>query len=470
MVFACLVIRVSRFAFPPYSGGMVGLLLDICYAVGLLFALPILFIKSRRTGKYRTDWGMRFGRYPANSEFRIQSSEFKRLAIHCVSVGELLSVRQLVAKLLAADPRVQVTITTTTDTGTTRARELYPPAGEPNHNPRVMTLRYPLDFSFAVESFYDHVKPDAVALVELETWPNFIRIAAQRRIPVVIVNGRLTQRSLQRYRLIRPVVAMMMRQLTWLGIQTETIAGRFRQLGASTDRIEVIPTLKYDVADLSDRLAGMEALAAACGIAAEHRLFVGGSTGPGEEDALLSTYQKLQPLFPALRLAIAPRKPETVPQVLQAIRRAGLTAVQRTTRPDNISPPSPPLSPQEILVLDTLGELKKLYALGFGAFVGRSLVPLGGSDMIEVAAMGRPCCFGPHTHNFAEAVELLVGSGAAVEIHGAQDLARLVERWLAQPAEASTMGSKARQVIAAQRGSTDRYVKKLLEILATRPI
>ena len=445
-----------------------GLLLDICYFVALLCALPVLLVKSWRTGKYRTDWPARFGRYPVNSEFKILNSEFKRIAIHCVSVGELLSVRGLVDKLLAADEQLDIVITTTTDTGTARAKELYPPTVIAKHNPRVHTLRYPLDFSFAVESFYDHVQPDLVVLVELETWPNFIRVAHGRRIPVAIINGRLTQRSTKRYLLARPIVAWMLRKITWFGIQTETIATRFERLGAPRDRMAILPTLKYDTADLSDRIPGAAALASACGITPDHRIFVGGSTGPGEEDPLLDAYLKLRGPFPALRLAIAPRKPETVPGVITAIERAGLKVIRRTNLPDGATTTTP-LTPDEVLLLDTLGELKKLYSLGFGAFVGRSLVPLGGSDMIEVAAMGKPCCFGPHTHNFAEAVELLLTNNAAVTVQNEEELSRITERWLADPPAAAAMGSNARSVVAQQRGSTEKYVARLLAILRNPP-
>ena len=442
-------------------------LFDILYALGLLLALPVLLIKSFRTGKYRTDWAARLGRYAAAPAAKTPRQ--KRLMLHCVSVGELLSVRQLVDRLLQEDPDLAIIITTTTDTGTARAQATYASAA---YLGRVLTYRYPLDFSFAVRRFLNHARPDVIALVELETWPNFIRLATRRQIPVVVINGRLTARSLNRYKIIRPVVAGMMRRLAWLGVQTPTIAGRFAQLGAPRDKTQIIPTLKYDTADLSDRIPGTDELAKSCGILPEHQLLVGGSTGPGEEVFLIETYQILQKAYPHLRLAMAPRKPETVAPVLAALQAAGLRPILRTERPDqdrgSIEAWGAPLGPADVLVLNTMGELKKLYCLSFASFVGRSLVPLGGSDMIEAAALAKPCCFGPYTANFAEAVELLTTQSAATVVTSAAELTGVLKLWLANPAAAAAIGQRAREVIAAQRGSTAVYVAKLRSLLASR--
>ncbi len=434
------------------------IILDILYSIALIFALPFLLIKSFRTGKYRSDWPARLGHVPPNLT---KAPGTRRLMIHCVSVGELLSVRLLVERLLAADPALQIIITTTTDTGTARARETYTTSAYAN---RVIPLRYPLDFSRAIRRFLTVVQPDAIVLIELETWPNFIAIAHQRRIPIAIINGRLTARSFKRYKLIRPIMRRMLRSITWLGIQTQTIADRFTALGALQDRITILPTLKYDVADLSTTIPGSAALATACGIRPDHQLFIGGSTGPGEEAALIQAYQTARQSHPNLRLAIAPRKPETVAGVTTAIIAAGLTPLLRTDYPDNTNTPAD-FFPDTVLVLNTLGELKKLYALSLGSFVGRSLIPLGGSDMIEVAAMAKPCCFGPHTHNFAEAVELLLSNNAAVMVPDAAALTTLLGHWLEHPTDAAAMGQRAQDTIQQQRGSTDLYVGKLLELL-----
>ncbi len=444
------------------------LLVDLGYFAAGVAAAPVIALKSLRTGKYRSGWAGRFGFGPDILPQRTAGTRV--LLLHCVSVGELLSVNTLVQRLLAADPRLHIVITTTTDTGTERARKLYPAAPLS----RIHTTRFPLDFSFAVEQLFDRIRPDAVALVELETWPNFLAIAESRRIPVVLINGRLSERSFPRYRLIRPLMAWMLRHLRWIAVQNETIARRFRALGAPPNRTDILPTLKYDNAEIAATVAGQDGLARAMGLAPSHQLWVAGSTGPGEEETILNTYDVLRRQFPLLRLAIAPRHDHVVPQVIAAIRARSLTPILRSERPDasdsSKSEAPPPLQSHEVFVLNTLGELRKLYALAFGVFVGRSLIKRGGggSDMIEVAALAKPCCFGPFTGNFAEAVELLTHHEAAVDISNEETLVDTVAGWLHDPAAAAATGKRAQELIGRQQGSTDRYVAHLLDVIHRR--
>jgi 3-deoxy-D-manno-octulosonic-acid transferase len=433
-------------------------LLDLAYLVGLVLALPTLVLKSLRTGKYRSGWAGRFGRGELVLPRRAEGTRV--LLLHCVSVGELLSVKTLIERLLAADASLHVVVSTGTDTGTARAAILYPPSP----NARVHAVRFPLDFSFAVEEFFERARPDAIALAELEIWPNFLAIAQSRRVPVVVINGRISERSFPRYRRIGWLMERMLAKVAWIGAQTETIRERFVALGAKPTHVEVIPTLKYDNAAMGVAVPGKEALAAAMGLGEGHRLFVAGSTGPGEEEPVLDAYMALKEKYPGLRLAIVPRHPEVVAQVVQATARRGLKPVLRTQRPDG-SGGGGALSADEVFILNTMGELRKLYALAFAVFVGRSLVKLGGSDMIEVAAMGKPCCFGPFTANFAEAVELLVSEQAGVVVQDGSELTGVLDGWLKEPAGAEAMGERGMAAVARQRGSTERYVAKLLEVV-----
>jgi 3-deoxy-D-manno-octulosonic-acid transferase len=436
------------------------IVLDVAYLVGLVMALPVLVLKSLRTGKYRSGWAGRFGRGEVILPRRAAGTRV--LLLHCVSVGELLSVRTLIDRLLTADPMLHVVVSTGTDTGTARAAILYPPT----EGTWVHAVRFPLDFSFAVEEFFDRVRPDAIALAELEIWPNFLAIAQSRRVPVVVINGRISERSFPRYRKVGWLMERMLAKIAWIGAQTETIRERFIQLGAKRDQIEVIPTLKYDNAAMGNAVPGKETLAAAIGLADAHRLFVAGSTGPGEEEPVLDAYVALKGKCPALRLAIVPRHPEVVAQVVRAIESRGLKPVLRTERPDGSGGPS--LTSDDVFVLNTMGELRKLYAVAFGVFVGRSLVKLGGSDMIEAAAMGKPCCFGPFIANFAEAVELLVAEHAGVVVRDGAELTGVLEGWLKDPAAAAAMGARGMAAVGRQRGSTNRYVAKLLNVVRKR--
>lgn len=337
-----------------------------------------------------------------------------------------------------------------------RALKLYPAGGK-----RVVVLRYPLDFSFAVRRFLNAVRPSVVGLIELEVWPNFIASCHRRGIPVDIINGRMTERSFKRYIIVRPIMRRMLQSVRHIGVQSETIAERFRRLGADPKRMEVLPTTKYDTADISRQIGGSDALAVALGIEPTHRLFTAGSTGPGEESVLLDAYQSLLPDFENLRLCIAPRKPEVYAQVADEISRRGLTVLRRSSRPDGAV--APPLKADEVILLDTFGELKKLYAISAGIFSGRSLLPLGGSDMIEAVALGRPVCFGPYIWNFADVVELLRRADGAVEVSSGADLRAVFERWLRNPEAAAAMADRGREAMLAMRGSSHRYARLLVQ-------
>jgi len=439
-------------------------ILDIIYWFGLLLAAPFLLIKSRRTGKYRTDWSGRLGRVSADVRVILQATPGRpRVLIHCVSVGELLSTRKLVAELLHGHNALLIVISTTTDTGMAQALALYPP----RPGARVVAVRYPLDFSFAVRRFLNAVNPSLIALVELETWPNFLAIANRRSIPVQIINGRMTARSLRRYRLIKPLMRKMLRKVAHISVQTSEIADRFAALGAIPERMEVIPTMKYDSADFADQITGANAMAASLGILPEQRLFVAGSTGPGEQDILLTVYGELIKTWPHFRLAIAPRKPEIIGDVTAAIRQAGYEPILRTMRLDGTGNAVVPIQAGQVIVLDTMGELKKLYSLAFAIFSGRSLVNLGGSDMIEAAALAKPCCFGPYTYNFSDAVALLTASGAGVTVKNAQEMENLLREWLSHPEEAAAVGQRARACLESQRGSSGLYAQGMLKNISS---
>lgn len=450
------------------------LLFDLCYFVALIVALPFLLLKSLRTGKYRRDLDARFGRINQPKPlFQLESDRnTQTILIHCVSVGELLSVRQIIDRLLLADPTIRIAVTTTTDTGTDRARTLFGPGTR--YADRVSTYRYPLDFSGAVKRLLNYIEPDLIVLIELEIWPNFVRIAAKRNIPIVILNGRMTEKSFRQYGRFSFLFGPLLRRMAWIGAQTQLYHDRFIATGAPTNKVVIVPTIKYDSAEVSDTMpAGAHLLATSCGLAmpdtGEHQLFCAGSTGPKEEIPIIQAFLNLRAQNPKLRLAIAPRHPESVPGVVASLQAAGLTAILRSQKSDSTAAKRL-ISQNEVLILDTLGELRKLYWLSQFVFVGRSLLPLGGSDMIEVAAMAKPVCFGPHTFNFEEPVDLLLSQDAAKLIADADTLTELLADWLAHPDEAAAMARRARDTVVAQQGSTTRYVESLLATLHGKTI
>ena len=384
--------------------------------------------------------------------------------IHAVSLGEMDATRSLVRELAAARPDLRFVVSTTTDTGYDRGRQLY------GADRNVMLIRYPLDFSRAVGRVLDGVRPDVVVLMELEVWPNFLLQCERRGIPVVLVNGRLTPSSYRNYRLGRPLVAKMFRRLRKVCAQEETYARNFIDLGAPPGRVSVTGTMKFDTAPASDVVAGANELAEAVGLrAGGERVWVCGSTGPGEEPVVLEVYQRLREHFPDLRLVLVPRKPERFDEVAAEVLRAGLPLVRRS-QPGTVLAEEGIVSTRAdspVVLGDTTGELLKFYSLADVVFVGRTLADLGprqrGSNMIEPAALARPFVVGPFTHNFTEPMRCFERADAVRVVRDGEELLATVRRLLQSPGEAAEMGKRAQAVVNRERGATARHAKIILE-------
>jgi len=363
-----------------------------------------------------------------------------------VSVGEVNACRLLVQRL-AERGGVRVVIATTTDTGFARAKQLFAPGHA--------VVRYPMDFTRSVNRFLDSVKPDAVALVELEVWPTFVRECERRGVPVCVVNGRLSARSFSGYKLIRPILRRTFARLAAAAVQTQEYAARFTAMGALPDRVRVTDSMKWDTAQVCDpaQVPGVEALAAAMGIDRTRPLIVAGSTGPGEEKLLLDTCPT------TAQLLIAPRKPERFDEVAALSREF----VRRTQCPDG-STRSPGAT--RLFLLDTIGDLRKAYAMADVVIVGRSFLGLYGSDPMEPAALGKPILIGPHHGDFQDAVDALVADGGIlVTTTPGEEATRL----LADPSRAGALADNARRVILSRQGATARHADLIRELLGRHP-
>lgn len=410
--------------------------MDLVYAAGAAVSSPVWGWNLLRTGKWRTDWRGRLGHVPAKPQ-----AAGKRLLIHAVSVGEANLVRMLVELLEREHPEVEVVLSATTNTGIARALQLY---GE-----RHAVVRFPLDFSRAVERFLDAVQPDAVALVENEVWPNFTEACARRGIGLCVINGRLSERSHRRYALLRPVVRRMYARLDAVAAQTPDYAARFVDLGTAADRVDVLDTMKWDTAHVTREVEGSDALAVELGIDRTRPLIVAGSTGPGEEKLLLDACPS------DVQLLVAPRKPERFDEV------AALSpAIVRRTRPDA----RPPTPDTRLFLLDTLGELRKAYALADVCVVGRSFLGLYGSDVMEPVALGKPTVIGPHHSDFADSVAALRDAGG-LQVIEAADLRRTLADLLADRDRASQLAKRGVEVILSRQGATQRHAKLLTRLL-----
>jgi len=403
---------------PAGSDSLMSYVLDAMYAVFALVSAPWWARKARG------GWAERFGRTPA-----LPPKRRLRILVHAVSVGEVNLTRPLVDRLRR---HAEVVVTATTDTGLARARQLYendgrdarptdsqhgrdarPTDSQHGQDARpteegagLWVARYPLDATRCVQRFLDAVDPDAVALIELEVWPNFVRACRRRGIPAAVVNGRLSERSFQRYRLIRPIVARLFQQLALVAAQDETYAERFRALGAPSDRVHVTGSMKWDSAATGVEDARVESLAREMGIDRDRPLIVAGSTAPDEHDLL----RRATPA--GAQLLVAPRRPEWWDAAAEVF--PGCVRRSRTAR-QTLAPLGQPRHNADSFLLDTIGELRQAYALADVAVIGRSFGQLHGSDPMEAAALGKPVVVGPAVDDFREIVRALQETGGLIQ-------------------------------------------------------
>lgn len=407
-------------------------------ALDLLYVPVAIATSPMWAFKKRDGWSERFGRTPRLPPRRAGAAG--RLLLHAVSVGEVSALRHLVPLLT---PTLDVVVSATTDTGLKRARELFAPACH--------VVRYPLDFSDAVDRFLDAVRPDAVALVELELWPNFLRACRERRVPACVINGRLSPRSFRGYRRIRRFVAPMFRTLEFAAVQDADYAARFEFLGVPRDRVRIAGSMKWDAAKIEDSVAGAEELAREMGIDRQVPLVVAGSTGPGEE-ALLHR------AVPAdVQLLCAPRKPERFDEAA-----AAMPGCVRRSNPQLVH--SPGAKPTRF-VLDTIGELRAAYSLADVVVIGRSFFNLFGSDPIDPISLGKPTVIGPSVADFAQIVAAFEDGGGIVR-SSAEELPGTILGLLADAEVRSRLGERGRLVIRAQAGGSGRCAAMLQELIA----
>lgn len=430
------------------------ILYDLLYGLALLIGWPVLLYRRLRRGPGSLSLGKRLGGVPS----RPVAADC--VWIHGVSLGEINATVTLVEELHRRDPDLALVVSSTTGTGLTRARQLYP---------KLTVFRFPLDFSLIVGRTLSRIRPSVIVLMELEVWPNLIEVATARGVRVVIANGRVTEdRTMRAFRRwpLRHVARRMFSKLAWIGAQDETYARRFVELGAQPDRVQVTGSMKYDAAEVGDWIEGQEELARAMGIDRHKPLWVCGSTGPGEEALILDAYQRIVAATPGLQLAIIPRKPERFDEAAALIVRRGFACLRRSTGAPTL--PSGASEPLPVFLGDTMGELRKFYGLATVTFVGRSLVPLGGSDVMEAAGLARPLVFGPHMENFAEATELLLREQGAIQVQSGDELTAAVKALLSDGERARRIGEAGRRTIIARRGATQRTAEQVLALIGRR--
>lgn len=410
-----------------------GKLHDLAYIAGLTLASPVLLPKLIARGRHKSDWASRFGRTTG-----IGPKQGPRILLHAVSVGEVNAIRLLVESLLHSELKPEIVLATTTDTGAARAEALF--------GDTCTLVRYPLDASWSVRRFLDSVQPDIAVMVELELWPNFTESCVQRSIPILVVNGRLSERSFRGYQRGSIFTRPLFQRIDCAAVQTQEYAKRFEALGTSRGAIVVTGTMKWDTAKIEDEVDGAEDLAQEMGIDRSRPLVVAGSTAPAEHLLLRQSVPE------GVQLLCAPRRPEWFDSAADVL--AGCTRRSCSTRGTSA----------DYFLLDTIGELRKAYALADVVVVGRSFGTLHGSDMMEPAALGKPVIVGPATSDFKETVTRLE-EGDGIVVSSPLALEENLRVLLQSESRRAHIAENARKVILAEQGATERTCELLLATL-----
>ena len=416
------------------------------YNLVIHLLIPLAFLhflwRSRRETGYRQHLGERIA-------LGAPLAQRPDLWIHAVSLGEMRVAGTLLRALTDRHPRLQVLLTTVTPAGRAEAERMRS-AGLP-----VETRYLPLDSPILLRRFIHRNQPRTLVLVETELWPNLLRQASLAGLPAMLINGRLSPRLRRTYHRFSQLYAPLLAGLEWVGAQDAGDAHHFRELGAS--RVEVTGNLKFDLPDSPptpalerDRFSG-------------DRLWLAGSTHPGEEAPLLSVHRRLQEMHPGgrVQMLLAPRHPARTPEVVALCRESGFSVVARSSIDASATA-------ADVIVLDTLGELAGFYAVADAAFVGGSLVARGGQNPLEAIVADCPVVVGPDSRNFADMVGRLRSAGAITQVADTDDLLGVLRQLLEVPGAGRTQAVRARQVLHANSGATLRTLC-LLEPLLPDP-
>jgi 3-deoxy-D-manno-octulosonic-acid transferase len=421
------------------------LLYTAALATAFLVAAPFYLWKGRGTGKYTTSLAERAGRLPAS----LSPGRDRSVWIHAVSVGEVLAAKALVGPLKERFPGHRLFISTTTVAGNAVARKSVRSADG--------FFFAPFDFPGPVRKALDVLNPALLVLVETEIWPNLIHEARRRGTRVAIVNGRLSEGSFAGYRRIRPLLRHVLGEVDLFLMQGQDHARRVRELGAPPERVRVLGNLKFDALDAtraSDELARL--LEAAPG----GPLWVAGSTMPGEEEIVLAALRRVRERIPETALIVAPRHPERFDEVPALIEAAGFRCLRRS----RLQPGA--WRNGSVVLLDTLGELAQVYSLASVVFVGGSLVPTGGHNILEPAVCGKAVIVGPHMENFREIADQFRDEDAIVEVRSAEELAAAVGGLIADEERRRAIGARARGLVDRNRGAVRLTVDALAGLVA----
>jgi 3-deoxy-D-manno-octulosonic-acid transferase len=408
----------------------------LSYLLAPVYALYWVF-RGIAQKAYLERFGQRFG-------FSYPTSGAKTIWIHAVSVGEVQATAPLVRQLSRRYPSHPIHVTTVTPTGAARARALY--------GDTVSHSYIPFEIPFAINRFFSAVRPGGALIMETEIWPNLYHACGVRDIPLVLVSARISPKSVGKYRRLLPLFRKTLSYGIVIAAQSEADAERFRSLGANPDRTSVTGNIKFDI-ELPDDLPDPGA-AFRSNVFGERPVWIAASTHEGEEEQVLDAHALLQQTVPEALLVLVPRHPERFAEVASLLQRRRIRSVSRTesTKCGDDT---------EVFLGNTMGELPLFYAACDIAFVGGTLVPVGGHNLLEPAALGRPIVTGPNLFNTQDIADMFTSVGASTTVHDAPELAaRLIELFADQEL-AGVVGNKGREIVKENRGALDRFLLQL---------
>jgi len=428
--------------------------LYLLYSVATLIALvalsPYFVYQALRHKKYVGSLGQRLGYLPVALNLDGEAS----IWIHAVSVGEVLSTRPVIEELRKRYPSLRVFLSTTTRSGQQLARRSITDVDG--------IFYFPFDWTFTVRRTLGIIRPKLFVMVENEIWPTMLRECRRRGVKTIVINGRISARSFPRYRLVRPFFKRVLADIDRFCVQGEETFGRLVSLGADRSRITITGSLKFDSLEATPLPGrGPARVLRFFRMTPSRPVLIAGSTMRGEDEAVLRAFNRVRttPGGANALLIIAARHPERFDEVERLCKSEGLATVRRSELPIDAEPRA------DAVILDTIGELAHLYQVATAVFVGGSLVPAGGHNIMEPALYGKAIVFGPHMENFSEIVETFLSNRAAIQVHTPRELETAIVGLMGDPVRRARLGAAARALIDANRGAKDRTLAVIGELL-----
>jgi len=422
---------------------------SVLYLAFLLLYLPAVIFQAVFRGKKTRVLKRIFPRFETENRNNSQQSVW----IHSVSVGEVNAALPLIRKLVDEDFRVFLSTTTATGQQVAQA----------SAGPEVTLLYFPLDFKITCRAFLKKVRPDAVVVMETEIWPNFLETAQRQKVPVVFINGRISDNSFKKYLRISPLLKPLFSRIRLMCMQSEIDSERIRKIGAPDRILRVTGNMKFDYSlEIPEEKKNLQAqLSAFLRPEPDSLVWICGSTKPNEEEILSRIYANLKEKFPRLALLIAPRHPHRGAEVAEIFRNKGFRTIQRSRFHESREGEG-----REVLVLDTVGELAALYEIADIVFMGGSLVPTGGQNIIEPAFFGKAILFGPSMSNFREIAEIFKEKNGALQATSPAELEQLLFRLLPDNRERALLGKNARKIMEDNRGAVNRNLDAVKQVIS----